>query len=89
MDLPSTLAALRTASQVLARLDSFDAPPLEEALRSTAAQLQLSGRQLFGALRVAVTGRTAAPPLFETMEVLGKERCLDRIGAAIAALGKG
>ncbi|MGB2854870.1 MAG: hypothetical protein WBC55_10525, partial [Dehalococcoidia bacterium] len=41
---------------------------------------------LFGLLRVAVTGRTAAPPLFETMAVLGSERCLKRIDAALARL---
>jgi glutamyl-tRNA synthetase len=37
-------------------------------------------------LRVAVTGRTAAPPLFETMAVLGKDKCLKRIDAALGKL---
>jgi len=48
--------------------------------------LGLKTGQLFGTLRVAVTGRTAAPPLFQTMAVLGKERCLKRIGAALDRL---
>lgn len=43
--------------------------------------------QLFGAVRVAVTGRTVAPPLFETLVALGKDRSLARIAAAQAALG--
>jgi glutamyl-tRNA synthetase len=42
--------------------------------------------QLFGVLRVAVTGRTAAPPLFETMAVLGRDRCMRRIAAALKML---
>jgi glutamyl-tRNA synthetase len=42
--------------------------------------------QLFGALRTAVTGETATPPLFQTMAVLGKERCLKRIEAALVKL---
>jgi len=42
--------------------------------------------QLFSVLRVAVTGRTAAPPLFATMAVLGKERCMKRIEVALKML---
>ena len=64
----------------------FDAASLEGALRPLAAELGLKTGQLFGLLRVAVTGRTAAPPLFETMAVLGKERCLRRIDAALTWL---
>jgi len=41
---------------------------------------------LFGLLRVAVTGRTAAPPLFQTMAVLGKEKCLKRFDTALQSL---
>jgi glutamyl-tRNA synthetase len=41
---------------------------------------------LFGPIRIAVTGRTAAPPLFQTMAVLGRDRCLRRIDSAIAKL---
>ena len=42
--------------------------------------------QLFTSLRVAVTGRTVSPPLFETMEVLGREVTLARVGQAIGLL---
>jgi glutamyl-tRNA synthetase len=51
--------------------------------------LGLKAGQLFGAIRVAVTGRTAAPPLFETMNVLGRERCLARLRAAAETLRVG
>ncbi|GAI41888.1 unnamed protein product, partial [marine sediment metagenome] len=59
---------------------------LESVLRPLAVELGLKTGQLFGTLRVAVTGRTAAPPLFQTMAVLGKECCLRRIEAALARL---
>ena len=85
-DADGTVRALRRTVDVLGGLKAFDARALEDTLRSTAAELGHSGGQYFGALRVATTGRTAAPPLFETMEVLGRERCLNRIQAAASRL---
>ena len=49
-------------------------------------EIGVSPRQFFGALRTAVTGRTATPPLFETMEVLGRERVLRRMEWAVERL---
>ena len=86
MDRNGALAALETASARLEALADFDAATLEGMLRPLAEELGLKTGQLFGTLRVAVTGRTAAPPLFETMAVLGRERCLGRIRGAIVAL---
>ena len=86
MDREATLGALRRALEVLGSLEDFDARSLEALLRPLTAELGLSTRQLFGALRVATTGRAAAPPLFETMEVLGRRRCLARIEAAAERL---
>ncbi len=86
MDAESTVQALKAAQQRLRRLSAFDADSLEGVLRPLAAELGLKTGQLFGVLRVAVTGRTAAPPLFQTMAVLGRERCLGRIEAALAKL---
>ena len=65
----------------------FDASSLEGVLRPLAAELGLKTGEFFGLLRVAVTGRTEAPPLFQTMAVLGQERCLKRIEAALRRLG--
>lgn len=87
MDRPGTLAALAAAASELAALPRFEHQPMEESLRAAAARLNVSPRQFFGALRVAATGRTASPPLFETMEVLGRERVLCRIKSAIQRLG--
>jgi len=86
MTVESAGQALRAAKEGLARLDSFNHDNLEGLLRPMAVELGLKTGQLFGTLRIAVTGRTAAPPLFETMSVLGKERCLKRIEEAIERL---
>jgi len=86
MSRQSAIQALKAAQQRLSQLEAFDAGSLEGMLRPLAVELGLKTGQLFGTLRVAVTGRTAAPPLFQTMAVLGKERCLRRIEAALARL---
>jgi glutamyl-tRNA synthetase len=86
MEKGKALQALRHALEGLEGLGSFDAASLEALLRPMAGVLGLTTGQLFGTLRVATTGRTAAPPLFQTMEVLGRERCLKRIQDAIARL---
>ena len=82
----SATEALEVAKQRLGQLRLVDAESLEAMLRPLAVELGLKTSQLFGMLRVAVTGRTAAPPLFQTMAVLGKERCLRRIEAALDRL---
>jgi len=84
----SATKALEVAIPRIRQLEVFDAESLELVLRPLAVELGLKTGQLFGVLRVAVTGRTAAPPLFQTMAVLGKERCLSRIEAALGRLHK-
>ncbi len=78
---------LQHAQQVLATT-SFDHDSLDAALRNAAAQLGLKAGQAFQPIRVAVCGRKNAPPLFETMVVLGREVCLERIRQAEARLGE-
>ena len=85
MDKAGAIAALEASRERLESC-SFDEASLEGVLRPLAAELGLKTGVLFGLLRVAVTGRTAAPPLFETMAVLGKETCLKRIVAALTRL---
>jgi len=81
----TTPAMVRTALErtraVLERTD-FTVEGLETALRALAPELGLTTSQLFGIIRVAVTGRTVAPPLFQTMAVLGRERTLARLERA-------
>lgn len=78
--------ALRAARERLAAVGEFTPAALEGALRALAEEIGMKAGDLFNPLRVACTGRTAAPPLFETMAVLGRERCLVRIREAIARL---
>jgi glutamyl-tRNA synthetase len=59
---------------------------LDAALRAGALELKIKPGQMFQPIRVAVCGRKEAPPLFETLEVLGRETCLTRIGRAIEML---
>jgi len=82
MDVESTLSALDAAFEVLADLPDFAAETQEPALRQLADDKGLKAGQLFGTLRVATTAQRIAPPLFETMEILGRDVTLQRIKAA-------
>ena len=63
----------------------WSTPAIEEALKAALVEgLGLKPRQAFGPVRVAVSGRTVSPPLYESMELLGRERTLDRLAAARA-----
>jgi glutamyl-tRNA synthetase len=64
----------------------FDHDSLEQALRQAAASLGLKPGPMFQPIRVAVCGRKNAPPLFETMTVLGREVCLERIREAMGKM---
>ncbi len=75
------LRVLQTAQQVLANA-AFDHDSLDAALRGAATQLGLKAGPMFQPIRVAVCGRKNAPPLFETLIVLGREVCLARIRQA-------
>ena len=86
LDDKSASRAIATASQELEKLATWDADTLESVLRPLAAELGLRTGEFFGLLRVAITGRAAAPPLFQTMAVLGKEKCLNRLKAALRVL---
>ena len=76
---------LETAQKVLAETP-FDHDSLDKALRAAAASLGLKAGPMFQPIRVAVCGRKNAPPLFETMIVLGREVCLARIRQAEKSL---
>ena len=77
--------ALEKAQAVLPKVD-FKHDPLDQALRAAAQELGLKAGQMFQPIRVAICGRKNAPPLFETLEVLGKETTLRRIEEALRKL---
>jgi glutamyl-tRNA synthetase len=86
-DKEMALKALKKAREVLAATE-FKHDALDAALRAAAQELGLKAGQMFQPIRVAVCGRKNAPPLFGTLEVVGKEDCLRRIDAAILAIRK-
>jgi len=73
---------LEKAQAVLAGVE-FKHDPLDQSLRAAAQELGVKAGQMFQPIRVAVCGRKNAPPLFETLEVLGKETTLKRLKQAI------
>ena len=76
---------LTGAADALRSLEPFTAERIEEVLRRLAEQLELPPRKAFQPIRVAVTGSTVSPALFESLELLGRERSLERIRAAAGA----
>ena len=76
------LKVLTRAREVLANVE-FKHDPLDQALRAAAQELGVKAGQMFQPIRVAVCGRKNAPPLFETLEVLGRETTLARIEQAL------
>jgi glutamyl-tRNA synthetase len=76
---------LMKAREVLATAE-FSHDSLDAALRAAAVALGVKAGQMFEPVRVAVCGRKTAPPLFGTLEVLGRETCLGRIAEAVAKL---
>jgi glutamyl-tRNA synthetase len=78
---------LEAAEETLAGLDPFETQQIEQALRSLAESLGLKPRQAFQSIRVAVTGSNVSPALFESIELLGRERTLSRLRAAAALAG--
>ena len=84
--LQTTCLALEQALKALKETTDYSEAALEETLRNLAKTLEIKVGQLFMPLRVAVTGSTATPGLFEVLTAIGKERVLARIEAAIKVL---
>ncbi|TMC22748.1 MAG: glutamate--tRNA ligase [Chloroflexi bacterium] len=78
--------ALVRARNVLERVEEWRHDVIEPPMRELAMELGLKPGQLFGSIRVAISGRTATPPLFAMMEVLGRRRTMRRIEEAIRRL---
>ena len=79
---------LDAAAAALTGLADWTTPAIESALKTALVdELGRKPRQAFGPVRVAVSGRTVSPPLYESIELLGRERTLARLGAARALAG--
>jgi glutamyl-tRNA synthetase len=84
-DAAMALKVLEKAQAVLPNVE-FKHDPLDQTLRAVSQELGIKAGQMFQPIRVAVCGRKNAPPLFETLAVLGKEKTIERIGQAIRKL---
>ncbi len=82
-----TVALLGRLRSALAATGTFDLPAIEEAVRGAAAELGVESKVVIHPLRVALTGKTVGPGLFELMEVLGQDRVLRRLDRAIGEAG--
>jgi glutamyl-tRNA synthetase len=78
---PQDGAVLPAAAEALASVEPFEAEPIEAELRALAERLGLKPREAFQPIRLALTGSKVSPGLFESLEVLGKEESLARLGA--------
>jgi glutamyl-tRNA synthetase len=84
---PEADATLAAAASALEELEAFDHASIEAALRSALVEgLGLKPKLAFGPVRVALTGRKVSPPLFESIELLGRASALARIEAARSTL---
>ncbi len=81
-----SLHILNEIYQILLQLPQINHETAEPPMRELVEKLGYKPGQIFGILRVAVTGRMVSPPLFETMEIIGKEKVISRIEDAIKML---
>ena len=81
-------AVLAAADAELATLDQWETSGIEAALRALPDQLGCKAATVFMTLRVAATGTTASPPLFESLGLLGRDRTLDRLRRAAGLLAQ-
>jgi len=81
-DALAVITALSRATVLLRFVEPFAAPAIEQAIAAVAAELEWTVRDLTIAIRAAVTGRKVGPPLYGSIELLGKERTLARLEAA-------
>ena len=78
---------LRTTADALAALTEWSHDPCDHATRAVAEAAGMKAGLLINAIRVAIVGQAVAPPLFDTMVVLGQERVVRRLRDAVAELG--
>jgi len=88
MDRESTLTALTSARELLQSLPAHTEQAIEAAMREQAAELGLKLGPYLGGVRVAVSGKRVAPPLFGILAILGRDVTVARISQAIEALSQ-
>lgn len=88
LDVKQSAEIARKAYEILSRLSEMTHAVAEPPMRAYVEQSGFSAGQVFGILRVAVTGQKVSPPLFESMEIIGREKCLERLKRSVDILEK-
>ncbi|USN50541.1 MAG: glutamate--tRNA ligase [Myxococcales bacterium] len=88
LEAKSSALVIEQTLEVLENLKEFSSESISGALKNFLKEQSMPAKNLFMPLRMMVSGKKASPPLFDTMAVLGKERCRTRLRAAINALKK-
>jgi len=88
LDAKQSAEIARRCYEILAGLPTLSPATVEPAMRAYVESSGLNVNQVFGVLRVATTGQKVSPPLFESMEIIGREKCLARIKNAAEILEK-
>jgi glutamyl-tRNA synthetase len=82
-----TAAMLEAAGEALAAVEEFEPPQIEAALAPLLERFDTKPGKLYQPIRVAITGTTVSPGIFESLAALGREESISRIGDAVRRLG--
>ena len=88
LDARQSAAIAQKSYEILSALPDLSHQTAEPPMRAYVESSGLNANQVFGMIRVAVTGQKVSPPLFESMEVIGREKVLERLRKAIEMLGR-
>ncbi|MGD8406788.1 MAG: glutamate--tRNA ligase [Anaerolineales bacterium] len=88
MTAEQTLEMARRVEMLIASLPDFSEETANQPLRDLAAELELKAGHVFGFLRSALTAQQVSPPVFETMQIIGRQKVLERVRDAIELLEK-
>ncbi len=86
LDAAESIEVLERGREILRTLEPFEADAIQAAFRQAADELDVKAGSFFGPFRGAITGKQVSPPLFESMEALGREEVLRRVANAIRFL---
>jgi glutamyl-tRNA synthetase len=85
---PEAASLLEAAKAALEEVEPFDVAALEATLGSVAESAGVKPKDLYQPLRVAITGTTVSPGIFDSLAALGREEAVKRIDTALARLGE-
>ena len=86
MDVQGTISILDACAEALSNIEPYSADSIERVLRSVANDKNLKIGQLLGTVRVSTSGQKISPPLFQSLEILGKERVSELLSNAKSKL---